>query len=129
MAKQVCTGAMMQCTMGVAPSTLNVLPINRVQAGCAPAATVMDFIPMLNIAAFGMCQSPSNPAVAAATAAARGVLTPMPCIPMTVSPWSPGISKVKIKQMAALLDSDTCNCTWGGAISIKSAGQTAVDDT
>jgi hypothetical protein len=129
MAKQVCMGAMMQCTMGVAPSTLSVLPINMVQAGNVPAATVMDFIPMLNIAPFGMCQSPSNPVVAAATAAALGVLTPMPCIPMTVSPWSPGSSTVKIKQMAALLDSDTCNCTWGGTISIKMAGQTSVDAT
>ena len=129
MAKQVANGAMLQCTQGMAPGTLNVLPLSMVQAGNMPAATVMDFIPMLNIAPFGMCQSPSNPVVAAATAATMGVLTPMPCIPLTVSPWSPGSSKIKIKQMAALLDSDTCNCMWGGAISIKSAGQTAVDDT
>ncbi|MDR2437860.1 MAG: DUF4280 domain-containing protein, partial [Planctomycetaceae bacterium] len=42
--------------------------------------------PIVNLATFGMCSSPANPAVAAATAAALGVLTPMPCIPVTVAP-------------------------------------------
>ena len=40
------------------------------------------------------CNSPSNPMVAAATTAALGVLTPMPCIPMTIAPWMPGSSTV-----------------------------------
>ena len=34
---QVCTGAMMQCSFGVAPSALNVLPSNCVLTG-TPAA-------------------------------------------------------------------------------------------
>ncbi|MGL4604236.1 MAG: hypothetical protein ACRCU9_08815 [Iodobacter sp.] len=37
---------------------------------------------MLNIMPIGTCMSPATPMVAAATAAAMGVLTPMPCIPM-----------------------------------------------
>ena len=60
MAIQVVSGAMMKCSYGVAPSSLNVLPINRVMAG-APAANVMDMVPMLNIPPFGMCQSMANP--------------------------------------------------------------------
>ena len=59
---QVCMGAMMQCSFGVAPSSLVVLPANRTMTG-TPAANIMDNIPMLNIMPFGMCTSMSNPAV------------------------------------------------------------------
>ena len=59
---------MMMCTFGMAPSTLNVLPINKTMAG-APAATIMDCAPMVNIPPFAMCMSIANPMVAAATAA------------------------------------------------------------
>ena len=85
---QVCMGAMMQCTFGAAPSSLVVLPTNKVLTGEVPDANIMDHIPMTNIMPFGMCMSPSNPVVAAATAAALGVLTPMPCIPNTPAPWA-----------------------------------------
>jgi hypothetical protein len=84
----------------------------------------MDHIPMKNIMPFGMCQSPSNPQVAAATAAAMGVLTPMPCIPMTPAPWTPGAPTVMIKTAPALNDSSTLMCVWAGTITISSAGQT-----
>ena len=68
MGKLVCAGAMLKCSFGMAPATLNVLPLNRVLSG-APSANIMDNVPMLNILPFGMCQSPANPMVAAATAA------------------------------------------------------------
>jgi hypothetical protein len=129
MAKQVTNGAMLQCDQGAAPGTLTVLPVKMVDAGTQPAANIMDFIPMMNIKPFGMCKTQANPQVAAATAAAQGVLTPMPCIPVTIAPWSPGSSKIQIKGMAALLDSDTCKCMWAGTISIKQPGQQKVDDT
>src|SRR5205085_8412986 len=83
---QVCMGAMLQCSFGTAPSALSVLPANRV-VGATPAANIMDNIPMLNIMPFGQCSSMSNPMVAAATAAASGALTPVPCIPVTTAPW------------------------------------------
>ena len=67
---QVCMGAMMQCTFGMAPSSLVVLPTNKVFTSEMPDANIMDHIPMTNIMPFGMCMSPSNPTVAAATAAA-----------------------------------------------------------
>lgn len=54
----------------------------------------MDHNPLLNIMPFGMCTTPSNPMVAAATAAALGVLTPMPCLPMTMSPLVSGAPRV-----------------------------------
>lgn len=123
MPQQVCMGAMMACTFGVAPSSLVVLPINRVNTSNMPAANIMDHKPMVNIMPFGMCTSPSNPMVAAATAAALGVLTPMPCIPMTTAPWVPGAPNVTIANMPALDSTSKCMCNWGGVISITYPGQ------
>ena len=122
MAKQVCMGAMMQCSMGMAPSSLIPTP-KTVMTSSVMAANIMDNIPMMNIPPFGMCQSPSNPVVAAATAAALGVLTPMPCIPATPAPWAPGASTVLVCGMPALNDSSKLTCIWGGSISINFAGQ------
>jgi hypothetical protein len=124
MGMQVCMGAMMQCSFGVAPSTLVVLPANRVLAGGPPAATIMDHAPIVNVPPFGMCQSLANPTVAAATAAALGVLTPMPCVPATASPWIVGAPTVLIGNMPALNDSSKLMCNWGGVIQITSPGQT-----
>lgn len=119
----VVSGAMTQCSFGMAPATLMVLPTNCVMAGGMPAANIMDNIPMVNILPFAMCQSMANPTVAAATAAAMGVLTPMPCIPMTAAPWTPGVPTVMIANMPALDDGSKCLCSWGGSISISMAGQ------
>lgn len=126
MGQLVVMGAMMQCTMGVAPASLIVLPTNKVNGSNVPAANIQDFQPMTNIPTFGMCQSMSNPQVSAATSAAMGVLTPMPCVPMTTSPWSPGASKTMIGNQPALTNSCTCNCSYGGTISITNAGQTTI---
>ena len=124
MGVEVVSGAMMSCSFGVAPASLTVLPANRVTVGGVPAANIMDYVPMMNIPTFGMCTSPSNPQVAAATAAALGVLTPQPCIPVTSAPWSPGSPTVTIGNQPALTNSSTCNCMWGGVITISNPGQT-----
>ena len=120
---QVCMGAMMQCSFGVAPSSLVVLPTNRVMAGGPPAANIMDHAPIVNVPPFGMCQSPSNPTVAAATAAAMGVLTPMPCVPVTAAPWIVGAPTVLIGNMPALNSTSKLMCSWGGVIQLTYAGQ------
>jgi len=123
---QVCMGAMMQCSFGVAPSSLVVLPANAAMAGGPPAATIMDHIPIVNIPPFGMCNSPSNPTVAAATAAALGVLTPMPCIPVTAAPWVPGSPTVMIGSQPALNNSSKLMCSWAGVIQIVAPGEFTV---
>lgn len=119
----VVSGAMTQCSFGMAPASLMVLPANCVMASSMPAANIMDNKPMVNILPFAMCQSMANPTVAAATAAALGVLTPMPCIPVTSAPWAPGVPQVMIANMPVLNDSCKCMCSWGGVISISMAGQ------
>lgn len=125
MSQQVCMGAMTQCTFGLAPSTLMVIPINRVMTG-TPAANIMDSKPMANVMPFGMCQSLANPMVASATAAALGVLVPMPCIPMTMAPWVPGAPTVMLGNMPTLNNSSKLMCMWGGVISINVPGQFTV---
>ena len=90
MAMCACMGAMCACSFGMTPSALMVTPENRVLSKGLPVATIMDFVPMKNILPFGMCQTLSNPQVAAATAAAFGVLTPIPCLPVVTAPWAPG---------------------------------------
>jgi len=123
MSIQVCMGAMLQCSFGVAPSSLVVLPTSRTLT-TTPAATIMDHAPLVNIMPFGMCSSPANPTVAAATAAALGVLTPMPCVPATAAPWVTGAPTVLIGKMPALNNTSKLMCNWGGVIQVASPGQT-----
>ena len=122
MSQQVVMGATLQCSFGAAPSTLVVLPQNRVNVENMPAATIMDHLPIVNIAPFGMCLAPSNPAVIAATSAAMGVFTPAPCVPVTTAPWVPGAPVVNIANMPLLNSTSRCMCSWGGIISIVNAG-------
>ena len=127
MPMQVCMGAMMACTFGVAPSSLVVLPTNEVFTNMVPDANIMDHIPMVNIMPFGMCMSPSNPVVAAATAAALGVLTPMPCIPATPAPWVPGAVTDLLGNFPALDNVSQLMCIWGGVITFTSPGEMTVE--
>ncbi len=122
MPQQVVMGALLSCSFGAAPAKLAVLPVNRVTAEGQPAATIMDHKPMVNIAPFGVCKSMANPAVSAATSAAMGVLTPMPCIPATSSPWTPGAIKTFIAGQPALHGKCTCMCNWAGVIKIDHPG-------
>ncbi len=122
----VVNGATMLCSFGIAPGALIVLPTNKVLAGTMPAANIMDYKPFVNIPGFVMCLSLANPAVASATSAAMGVLTPMPCTPTTAAPWVPGCAKVLIGNMPALDDTSKCICSYGGTISIIFAGQVTV---
>jgi hypothetical protein len=115
---------MLQCSFGLAPSSLIVLPVNRVMT-TTPAANIMDHVPFVNIMPFGMCTTQSNPAVAAATTAAAGVPTPAPCVPATASPWTPGAPTVLIGNQPALNNSSTLMCSFGGTITVTNPGQTA----
>src|SRR5882672_7641913 len=128
MAMQVCMGAMMQCSFGVAPSSLVVLPPNAVFTGQVPDANIMDHVPMVNIMPFGMCMSLANPMVAAVTAAALGVLTPMPCIPNTPSPWVPGAVSppVLLGNQPSLDNISMLMCIWGGVITFVTPGEFTV---
>ena len=126
MPQQVCMGATLQCSFGAAPSSLVVLPANRVLTQ-TPDANIMDNKPLVNILPFGMCSSPSNPAVIAATAAALGVFTPAPCAPVIPAPWIPGAPTVLIANIPALDNTCKLMCAWAGVIQITNPGQTTVE--
>ena len=125
MAQMVCMGALLKCSFGNAPTPLTVLPQNKV-TGILPYANMNDHIPLANILPFGMCSNPANPVVIAATAAALGVLTPMPCIPATPAPWTKTNAKVQIGGAAAVTSDSSLMCMWGGEIKVNFAGQVQV---
>jgi hypothetical protein len=111
-------GDQLMCTFGMAPGKIMVIPKGPpVMMEGKMVATIMDNVPMANIIPFGMCNSLTNPMVAAATSAALGVLTPMPCIPNTVTPWAPPCPTVKIGNFQAIDQSSKLNCLWAGVIS------------
>lgn len=109
---------MLQCSFGMAPSTLMVIDPTRPKCGNMAMANIMDNIPTANIMPFGMCQSMANPSVASATAAAYGVLTPMPCMPVISAPWAPPGQEM-VMGKPALINNAKCMCQWGGVISVN----------
>lgn len=114
-------GAIMRCSFGMSPGPLNVLLDNKT-VSTMPAATILDNKPIVNITPFVLCSSMSNPQVAAATAAAMGVLTPMPCLPVIQAPWTPGSATVLIGGKPTLNQSSKLMCAFGGVIGIDSPG-------
>ncbi|MHB2022182.1 MAG: DUF4280 domain-containing protein [Mycobacteriales bacterium] len=118
----IATGQLL-CSFGLAPSSLMVLPVHRVTVEGRPVANVTDAVPMVNILPFGMCQSLANPTVAAATAAALGVLTPMPCVPVTEA-WTPGSPQALIDGAPVVTMGSVCPCAYGGVIQIVNPGST-----
>jgi len=126
MPMQVCMGAQMMCTFGMAPSNLVVLPVHRTFTNQMPDANILDNVPLVNIMPFGMCMSIANPTVAAATAAALGVLTPMPCIPATPAPWATGAPTVMLDSAPTLDNVSQLMCIWGGVITFVTPGEMTV---
>lgn len=120
----VCSGALMKCSMGTSPARLTVLPNRMVFLAGQLMANVSDHQSMVNLAPFGLCRSMGFPNTASATAAAMGTLTPTPCIHNTPAPWTPGKDDYLIKGRPALLyKSSTCQCMWGGTITLLNNGQ------
>ena len=124
MAKEfVYMGATLKCSFGSATSKLMMTPQHRIQQGGKFKANIGDAKPAANIMPFGQCKSPANPLVAAATAAANGVLQPQPCTPICVA-WIGGHAKLLVDKMPALTNKDHLLCTFGqGMIEIKDSGQ------
>ena len=126
MAAVVTNGSVIQCSFGMAPTPLTILPVKRVMAGSQPVAAITDIVPFLNISPFGACTSLMNPTVAAATAAAFGALTPMPCTPLVAGPWAPGSPTVMTGGVPAVTSTSQCMCSYGGVIKVSMPSQMTV---
>ena len=129
MSELVAMGASAMCSMGTAPAPVKVTSQGTVLAEGKPAATIQDCQGMANIGPFGMCTSLVNPQVAAATAAALGVLTPQPCIPVPAGTWIPTKPKVLIGGKPCLASDCKMMCAYAGNISITIPGQVKVTAT
>lgn len=121
----VIQGTLLKCSFGNVPVPIMVLPDRKVNS-MLPVAVKSDHIPLLNILPFGMCSNPANPMVIAATAAAMGVLTPVPCIPCTVQDWTGVCEKVKIKGKEAINMDSSLECLYGGKIQVQAPLQPTV---
>jgi len=118
--------SMIRCEMGITPSPLIVLPDRTITAEFMLMGNITDFIPLANIEPFGECISLLNPLVLAATIAADGVLTPQPCVPVTVVPWITGALDVLVEGAPALDQEATLMCIWAGPINVVEPGNLTV---
>ena len=127
MAQVVVSSGTLMCSMGLSPGVINGTSNLTVMAEGKPICLLSDVAPKVNISGFGMCTSPANPAVAAATAAAMGVPTPAPCLPVITGTWIPaGNTKVIVGGLPALTLGCTCVCAYAGSINIVNPGQVSV---
>ena len=120
----VAMGANLLCSMGTAPAPIKVTSQSKVLLEGKPAATIQDSAPTTNVGPFGMCTSLANPTVASATAAAMGVLTPQPCVPVPAGTWIPTTPKVLIDGKPCLAQDCKLACVYAGQISVTLPGQT-----
>lgn len=118
-------GATIKCSFGTAPAALQVTSQTVVMWEGKLAATIQDASPLVNIPPMGMCSSMANPQVAAATAAALGVLTPQPCMPSTVG-WIPTQTTCLAGGKPCITNDAACICAYGGTVSFTNPGQSKV---
>jgi hypothetical protein len=116
----VANGAMLMCTMGLAPSTLTVLPVDMVNAEGKPMATIMDNKPFINVAPFALCSSPICPTFI------KPPGIPGPCVPNFPAPWITGKPDVQVGNKPALTNQCSLMCTYGGNIKIMFPGEVTV---
>ena len=124
MGQLVVTGATAVCSFGKVPATITSTSQAAVMVEGKPAATIQDAQPIVNVSSFGMCTSLLNPQVAAATAAALGVLTPQPCQLVCAGAWIPTKPTVLVGGKPCLTSDCSMVCANGaGNIKITFAGQ------
>lgn len=127
MSKFLSSGALLKCSFGAVPSVFTALPLPGMPQTqqTLHSASILQIIPMVNIKPFGMCKAPTNPAVIAATAAAK-VFTQAPCMPVIPAHWAPPSVVGKGWGVPMATTDSRCLCAWAGVISVSrdTAGET-----
>jgi len=120
MPEMLTTGCLLKCSQGTAPMPFVALqlPGKPVIAGL-PTAMETEIAPLVNIPSFVMCKSLGNPEVAAATSAADGELTPMPCVPVVTAPWMPASTIQSYNGVPLVTVQAKCLCDFGGEIAVS----------
>ena len=121
MTSVVTTGSSAICTCGTTSAELIADYDTGAIVNDMIVMTVDMIVSEVNIMSFGECDSLVNPEVSTATAAAGGVTTPMPCVPVVASDWTTGSLTASQDGIAYITDTSTCTCSYGGVISIVSA--------
>ena len=105
--------AMLMCTFGTGPTTLEVLPKSRVLIGGVPVADISTEVPILNIPPFPTCISPLPSPIPPVK----------PCIPALAGPWIPTSPTILVGGMPILDNMSKAICSRGGVITILLPGQ------
>jgi len=109
-----------KCSFGQIPTPFVVTPERTVHAQLMLMGNITDIAPLKNIEPFGLCTSPLNPAVDAAGG------TPMPCVPVPVSPWISLALTVLVQGAPAIDKSSILMCSWAGVIKVIEPGNFTV---
>ena len=106
----ITSGSICKCSFGSAPMPFNVIPTNMTFSNELTIATIMDYIPILNIPTFGACLNPTN-------------ITKV-CVPTVITPWTPTDPNVLVKGIPILTQNSLAFCSlWSGIIQFISSSQ------
>ena len=97
--KYVPNGVWLRCDKGAIPGKLTILP-KTIKLYGQDWAAQYEAVPMVNIPAFGAC-----------------LVTKVVCVPGTVQ-WSGVQSDVRLLGQNPILDTSTCQCSFGGTVKI-----------
>ncbi len=98
-------GDLIRCNGGVAPIPLMPVTGHGVVAGGMSLVNANDNKPMICIKPFGVCTlKPPTPA------------GPVPCIPVTIQPWSGGDTHFMVDGAPALTKDSFLSCSAGGGV-------------
>ena len=110
----ISSGNMCKCSFGLTPIPLTAFNVT-VNVEGTPIVTNTDTSTLIS---FGMCKTPTNPAVAAVIASSFGTVQQAPCKSVIITPWLNTKNTVLACGKPVCTNSSTCQCMWGGTISI-----------
>lgn len=122
----ICEGDVFTCTEGMLSCKMNVTSQHEVTIQGKKIATKNDAA-INNLSGFGKCRTMQNPLVAAATAAANGVLQPQKCIPVFINGWN-NTKNAEINGISILNVNSVIKCVYGGRITVREIGQKKVNN-
>lgn len=117
-AKVVVNGAILKCNKGNTTSTLKITSEKKITINANTIAVITETVPIKNIESFGMCSSTANPEVQNIIAQTKGATKEYACTPKSIGKWTNGVPFF-MGEEKVVSDKSTCNCTWGGEISIE----------